>query len=38
MNALSEGVLALAQAADGPRDDMTVVCVRLRDSDMSETG
>ena len=33
MNALSEGVLALAQAADGPRDDMTVVCVRVRDSE-----
>jgi stage II sporulation protein E len=33
MNALSEGVMALAQAADGPRDDMTVVCVRLREND-----
>lgn len=32
MNALSERVLALAQASGGCRDDMTAVCVRLRES------
>ena len=31
MNALSERILALAQAAGAHRDDMTAVCVRIRD-------
>ena len=32
MNALTERVLARAQAADGCRDDITAVCVRLREN------
>lgn len=32
MNALTERVLARAQAADGCRDDMTAVCVRVREN------
>ena len=32
MNALSERILALAQSAEGSRDDMTAVCVRLREN------
>lgn len=35
MNALSERVLALAQASDACHDDMTAVCVRLRENDGS---